>query len=306
MDAQSILVIDDSESAVARVRHVLETSGDGYRLLTARDGLDGFKVLVTSHIDLVVCDLVMSGMDGFKFLGLKRTRPDMSDIPVIMLTGASDIGEKVKALDGGAADYVTKPFHDAELLARVRVHLKVRALQAELREKNIRLEELSNTDGLTKLANRRHFMELAKVELMRAQRYDTPLSVVLIDLDHFKAVNDTYGHSAGDQVLTRVSEAIRRDLRQYDVAARYGGEELVLLLPQTDAHGAEAVAQRYRHTIEELVVSSDTNEVRITASFGVAAFPEHPAESIDLLLDRADAALYESKRQGRNRVTLAQ
>jgi diguanylate cyclase (GGDEF)-like protein len=107
-------------------------------------------------------------------------------------------------------------------------------------------------------------------------------------------------------VLVGVSEAIRRDLRQYDVAARYGGEELVLLLPQTDAHGAEAVAQRYRHTIEALVVSSDTNEVRITASFGVAAFPEHPAESIDLLLDLADAALYESKRQGRNRVTLAQ
>ena len=306
MDAQTILVIDDSESAVAQVRRVLETSGDGYRLLSARDGLDGFRVLVTSHVDLVVCDLVMEGMDGFKFLSLKRTRPDMADIPVIMLTGAADVGEKVKALDGGAADYVTKPFHDAELVARVRVHLKVRALQAELREKNLQLEELSNTDCLTKLANRRHFMEVAHVELMRAQRYRTPLAVVLIDLDEFKAINDTRGHLAGDQVLITVSEAIRRDLRQHDIAARYGGEELVLLLPQTDVRGAEAVAQRYRQTIEALVVGFGMDEIRVTASFGVAGFPDAAVSSIDTLLGRADAALYRSKHQGRNQVSVAE
>ena len=305
MDSPTLLVIDDSEAALAHVRRVLDQCPEEFKILTAKDGLDGFKVMVTTPIDLVVCDLVMEGMDGFKFLGLRRTRAELADIPVIMLTGAGEVAEKVKALEGGAADYLTKPFHDKELVARVRVHLKIRALQAELRDKNLKLEELSNTDGLTKLANRRHFLNVASVELMRSQRYGTPLACVLIDLDHFKSVNDTYGHLVGDRVLISVSEAIRRDLRQHDLGARYGGEELVLLLPHTNAAGAEAVAQRYRRTIEALQISHEDSNVQVTASLGVAAYPDHPVDRLEGLLALADAALYEAKAQGRNRVCVA-
>jgi len=306
MESATILIVEDSETAAAHVRRVLQEYSSGYRILTARDGLDGYKALVTTQVDLVLCDLVMQNMDGHKFLGLKRSRPELSDIPVIMLTGAGDVGEKVKALEGGAADYLTKPFHDAELVARVRVHLKIRALQAELRDKNARLEELSNTDSLTKLANRRHFLEVAGVELLRAQRYSTALACVMVDLDHFKDINDGYGHLAGDAVLCAVADALRGGLRQHDVAARYGGEELVMLLPHTDVHGAEAVAQRYRRAIEGLCVTHDGVELCVTASLGVAAYPEHPVSTLEELLARADAGLYAAKASGRNCVRIGE
>lgn len=306
MDNATILIVEDSETAAAHARRVLEECSSGYRILTAKDGLDGYKALVTTQVDLVLCDLVMQTMDGHKFLGLKRSRPELADVPVIMLTGAGEVSDKVRALEGGAADYLTKPFHDAELAARVRVHLKIRALQAELREKNQRLEELSNTDPLTKLANRRHFLEVAGVELLRAQRYATPLACVMLDLDHFKNINDGYGHLAGDAVLVAVAAALRGGLRQHDIAARYGGEELVLLLPHTDLHGAEAVAQRYRRTIEELCISHRGVELCVTASLGVAAFPDHAIGTLEDLLARADAGLYAAKEAGRNRVCVAE
>jgi two-component system cell cycle response regulator len=306
MQNPTILIIDDSDTAADHVRRVLQECSTGYRLITAKDGLDGYKVLVTTQVDLVLCDLVMQNMDGHKFLGLKRARPEFLDIPVIMLTSAAEVSEKVKALDGGAADYLTKPFHDAELVARVRVHLNIRALRAELREKNARLEELSTTDPLTKLANRRHFLDVAGVELLRAQRYSTPLACVMVDLDHFKNINDGYGHLAGDAVLGAAAEALRGGLRQHDLAARYGGDELVMLLPHTDVHGAEAVAQRYRRMIEELCVSHDGVELCITASLGVAAYPDEFVSTLEQLLARADAGLYAAKASGRNCVRIGE
>jgi diguanylate cyclase (GGDEF)-like protein len=197
---------------------------------------------------------MMPILDGFKLLNLKRTRPELQDIPVIMLTGAEDVSQKVKALENGAQDYLTKPFHDAELVARLDVHLQVRALQQELRLKNRQLEELSNTDGLTKLTNRRHLMELADIELLRAEQEAHPLAVVMLDVDHFKRVNDEHGHAMGDQALRAVSEVLSGDLRDSDVAARFGGEEFMLLLPNTDLEGARAVAERYRARIEALML----------------------------------------------------
>ena len=305
MTTANILIIDDSESATQAACRALASCGDAYRTVTAKDGLDGFKVLITSPVDLVLCDLMMKGMDGFKFLGLKRARPALGDIPVIMLTGAGAVTEKVKALDGGAADYLTKPFDDAELIARVRVHLKLRALQQELREKNEKLEELSNTDELTRLANRRHFMQVAEIELLRAKRYEHSLSCILIDLDHFKRVNDTYGHLAGDEVLRTVSSAIRSNVRQQDVAARYGGEELIIVLPETDVVGAEVVAERYRARIESLDIVYDGLQIAVTGSFGVATFPDCDVDRVAALIGAADSALYQAKEQGRNRVCLA-
>jgi diguanylate cyclase (GGDEF)-like protein len=252
MSEKTILIVDDSEAVRRHVQHVLDNSPKRFQTLIAKNGLEGFKIMVSRPVDLVLCDVMMPVLDGFKLLNLKRTRPELQDVPVIMLTAAEDVNQKVKALESGAQDYLTKPFHDAELVARVSVHVEVRTLQRELRLKNEQLELLSNTDGLTKLTNRRHFMELADIELLRADQERHCLAVVMLDIDHFKQVNDTHGHAMGDTALRAVAEVLNSDLRDMDVAARYGGEEFVLLLPDTDTNGAAAVAERYRSRIAAL------------------------------------------------------
>ncbi len=305
MPSTTILVIDDSQSAAQAVCNALESHDPDYQAIHSPSGLDGFKTLIAKNIDLVLCDLNMDGIDGFKFLGLKASRPELIDVPVIMLTSSSAVSEKVKALEGGAADYLTKPFDDAELIARVHVHLKVRTLQRELREKNERLEELSNTDELTKLRNRRHFMRVAAVELLRAERYQQPLSCILLDLDHFKKINDNYGHLAGDEVLRKAAGAILNELRQHDIAARYGGEELILLLPHTPLSGAQIAAERYRKRIRELEIHHENKRINVTVSSGVASYPHTTQGTLEELIEAADIALYEAKKSGRDRVCLA-
>jgi len=215
--------VDDSETLVGHVRRVLSERDPSFRFLTAANGLDGFKALLGNQVDLVLCDLWMPDMDGFKFLSFEADAGGVRRYPGHHVDRCQGRRREVKGLEAGASDYLTKPFDDEELLARVRVHLKIRGLQEELREKNARLEELSNTDGLTGLTNRRHFMELAAVELMRSKRYDTQLALVMVDIDHFKPVNDRFGHLVGDRALVSVAAMLTRDLRRHDIAARYGG-----------------------------------------------------------------------------------
>src|SRR3954469_8877189 len=192
-----ILVVDDSASIRSQIRGVLQQVEEFEEFLEAGDGLQAFKLMLDRHPDLVVCDLIMPVFDGLKFLALRATRPELANIPVIMLTAEGDANRKVEVFDQGASDYVTKPFNDRELLSRVRVHYRLKILQDELREANKRLESLADTDGLTALFNRRYFDALLLRELQRTARYKTPLGVVLLDLDHFKNINDTYGHVMG-------------------------------------------------------------------------------------------------------------
>jgi two-component system cell cycle response regulator len=301
----TVLIIDDSETVRQRVQQVLLGSHVATTVLFAKDGLEGFKMLLNNRIDLVLCDVVMPGIDGFKFLSLKKARTELLEVPVIMLAGtAGDVHAKVRGLESGASDYLTKPFDDEELVARCKVHLKIKALQDELREKNQRLEELSNTDGLTRVVNRRHLMELLDLEFTRARRYNSTLSFIMVDIDHFKNINDHYGHQVGDQALMAVALVLRQDLRRNDVVGRYGGEEFSLLLPETSADGARVVAERYRKRIEENRLSAEGDTVSLTASFGVAEVATD-MKDIDALVRRADAAMYQAKHQGRNRVVVA-
>ena len=302
---KSVLIIDDNDQMRAEVkRHLIESNlFDEY--YEAGDGVEGFKILLNREVDLILCDVVMPGIDGFKFLSMKKARAEFNEIPVIMLTGEEDVKLKIKGLEQGASDYITKPFDAGELVARVRVHYKIKVLQEELRANSRRLEELSNTDGLTRLYNRRYFMELLDLEFQRAQRYESKLAFVMMDIDHFKEFNDSYGHLLGDRILSEISQIFQENLRINDIIGRYGGEEFGLMMPETDLKGALVVAERYRKRIEDFTMVEADKPLKITISLGVACYPHPQIRTVDDLIRLADNALYEAKKYGRNRVEVA-
>lgn len=299
------LIIDDSEGVRNRLIEGLSSAQVFDRFITAEDGLEGFRKMRSEAVDLVLCDLDMPAFDGFKFLRMKCGDPSLSEVPVILLTGREDVDSKVRGLSAGASDYLTKPFDQLELIARVNVHMNLKRLRDELREKNEELERLARTDELTGVANRRYLMECLEQEFARSQRYQRPFSLLMADLDHFKRINDSYGHQVGDDVLVRTAAAMRSTLRQNDIVGRYGGEEFALMLPETEVEGALTVAERCRQMIEELVVEVQGVRVPVTASLGLATNPSASIASVDALMRVADGALYEAKRAGRNRVVAA-
>lgn len=300
--ATSILIIDDSDTIREQIIQTLMRFGVFDRYLEAGDGIEAFKTLLGTQVDLVLCDLEMPRMDGFKFLAMVKTREELRDIPIIMLTGREDRELKIRGLEQGACDYVTKPFDPGELMARVKVQLKIKMLQDELKKSNDLLKRLSNTDHLTQLYNRRYMMEVLEREIQRSQRKSSPISMVLMDIDHFKRVNDQYGHQDGDCVLSSIAHLAKEGLRSYDVAVRYGGEEFVLVLPETSHEEAIMVAERLRMKVEQQTFSGDLKDLRLTISMGVATYLSPSMTSIEDLIREADAALYRAKQGGRNRV----
>jgi two-component system cell cycle response regulator len=300
-----ILIIDDSKAIRQLILKTLNRTDLFDECFEAVNGLDGFNVLLNEKIDIVLCDVEMPGMDGFKFLGMVNSQQEMQNIPVLLLTGHEDMATKIRGLEQGASDYVTKPFSPEELLARVKIHLKIKMLQDHLKESNQLLRKLSQTDPLTELHNRRHMMTTMEVEFDRSQRAGSPFAFLMIDLDHFKRVNDTYGHQQGDIVLKKTSKEIQRQLRQYDSAARFGGEEFALLFPETSRDEALLVAERLRQSIASMQFTDSLAELKITASLGVAAMPHNNIHSIEDLIRLADDALYVAKSNGRNRVESA-
>ena len=305
--AGRILIVDDNALIRSEIKAVLMKDGSFSHFMEAADGLTAFKTIMETPPDLVLCDLVMPGFDGLKFLGLKASRKELEQIPVIILTAEDDLDRKAEILERGAQDYVTKPFHEKELLARVRIHTKLKLLQDELREKNDLLETLSVTDVLTGLANRRRLMTRLEEEVARARRYKTPLSVVMMDIDHFKQVNDVHGHAMGDEVLRNIGTMLKAGVRTTDLAARYGGEELTLVLPHTDIPAALQVAENMRERFADLEHRLDGVTVKKTVSMGVASRDgQGDMPSAEDLLKHADEALYRAKQGGRNRVEVAE
>ena len=303
--ADSVLIIDDSEAVREKIIKTLESRDLFSRFYQAEDGLEGFKKLLASPVDIILCDLEMPRMDGFKFLGMLKGRPEVSDTPVIILTGNDDRELKIKGLEQGACDFITKPFDPEELVARMRVHLKIKHLQDDLKRSNELLLELSNTDHLTGLINRRFLKEALHKEVQRARRKDGQVALLLLDIDHFKRVNDTHGHLQGDVVLQKVALHIQKELRSYDTAARYGGEEFVAVLPDTSLKEAFNVADRIRLSVQGMRFAGSLSNEQVTVSLGVALFPSPCFDDIDGLLRAADEALYQAKERGRNRVIIS-
>lgn len=299
---ESVLIIDDSEAIRERIIKALEPFELFTRYHEAEDGLDGFKQLLSEPVDIVLCDLEMPRIDGFKFLNMIKSRPELADVPVILLTGVDDRERKIKGLEQGASDYVTKPFDPEELVARVKIHLKIKQLQDNLRRSNELLLELSNTDYLTGLFNRRYLMKELEKEFQRCRRKGSNLALIILDVDHFKLVNDAHGHLQGDIVLHKLAQQLQKELRSYDVAARYGGEEFIAILPDATLAEALFVAERVRSSVQALTFNGELHALSITVSQGVADVKLPGCHSVDTLIKLADDALYRAKSSGRNQV----
>ncbi|WP_163865393.1 diguanylate cyclase [Myxococcus eversor] len=321
LSGRTVLIVDDDPAHVAHVREGLAPRG--YVFKEAHDGTQALSAIREARPDLILMDVEMPGLGGVEVCRIIKANSGEEGfgfIPVILMTARQAAG-KVEGLELGADDYLVKPFDMLELSARVKSMLRLKALQDALVEKNRELDKankelarrreellaLSRTDALTGLFNRRCFEERLGDEFARSRRYQSPLSLVMLDIDHFKRINDTFGHPFGDQVLKAVAQTTRSRLREVDVLARYGGEEFIALLPETGTADALRVCERVREAIAELRVEhvgvdGKRQEVRLTASLGVATVPSADLESSEALLRAADAALYGAKGAGRNRV----
>ncbi len=315
--ASKILVVDDSRTQLVWLVQVLER--EGYAVSSAADGKEAIRKVRSDPPDLVLLDMILPDMDGLEVLRIVKARPENEFIPVIILSVKSDLDSKVKGLRIGADDFLAKPFAEAEILARCAAMLRIKHLQERLHDMQRKLEEQSITDALTGLKNRRLFDERLHEEFRRAQRYGDYLSLIMIDLDHFKQVNDRFGHPAGDAVLREVGSLIRASIRDPDICARYGGEEFAVILPKTHMSGALAVAERIWREIgtkeyavppsaqaPATVEAGAPRTAQVTASVGIAFYPSKDINSGELLVRFADQALYEAKRAGRNTICLYQ
>ncbi len=301
-----ILIVDDSITIREYIKEALsQTSDTSWHFFEAENGREALDAVHREKIDLVLCDVMMPEMDGFAFLERMKEEPDLSDLPVIMLTAVDAVEKKVRGLQAGASDYLVKPLDESELVARVQVQLKIKQLQDKLKKADERHRKLSITDYLTKIYNRRHFMQILSREFDRARRYDQPLSLIILDIDHFKLVNDEFGHQQGDRILVELARLLKNNIRSHDIIARYGGEEFVVLLPGIDVGDAETVADKLRGLVEQRRFSGVGGR-KITVSMGVCSYPGRRVITIDDLIARADKGLYGAKRKGRNRVVVYQ
>jgi two-component system, cell cycle response regulator len=305
-----ILVVDDVPDNVEILDARLASRG--YEIVTAANGEEALERVRENPPHLILLDVMMPGMDGHEVARRIKDDTRLPFIPIILVTALTEADDVVQGLESGADDHISKPFNFRELEARVRAMLRIKRLQDELDLKNRQLEDanqrlkkLSITDGLTELFNHRHVHELLHDEFERTLRSADPLSVAMIDLDRFKQVNDTYGHPTGDVILYETARIIRQTAREIDMVGRYGGEEFIALLPGTDEEAACAFAERVRARVEENVFRDGATEVRMTMSAGVASFPGEGIDTPEVLLKAADAALYEAKESGRNRVVRA-
>jgi two-component system, cell cycle response regulator len=297
-----VLVADDSRIYRKLVEQAL--SAKQYEVMLAKSGQEAIDLFAQHEPSLVITDWQMPDLTGIQLCEHIRNHPGKSYTYVIILTGMTEKHDLIKGLAAGADDYLTKPFDSDELLARVGVGRRIVELHRQLEAKNVLLKELALTDSLTGLPNRRAVEDWSTRQLSGALRYGFTFHVVLADLDHFKTVNDTYGHEAGDTVLKKFSEILKGNSRRSDICGRVGGEEFLFVLTHTTQANAKIVIERIRQQLEATEFDFDGNTLRITASFGLASFEGTQTADFSRLVSQADAALYTAKRSGRNRLEI--
>ena len=291
-----IVIADDSLVVRTLLRRQLEEHG--HVVVEAVDGEDALRVCREELPDVVLLDVEMPKLDGHGVLAALRADPALADTPVVFLTARTTTEDVVEGLRLGAHDYLRKPFEPAELLARVSAAYRVKSLQDELRQRNAELDAMSRTDALTGLPNRRHLQEHLVATGSAARRHGQHVGILMVDVDHFKRVNDKVGHDGGDRVLRAVASRVSAACRTEDVAGRWGGEEFLIVAPLTDREGVESLGERVRSGVAASPVQVGAEHLDVTVSVGAASGDG----DIDVLVRQADAALYEAKAAGRDRV----
>ncbi len=322
-----ILIVDDYEDNLYVASLVL--SRDNHEIITATSGREAIKKAETELPDVVLLDIQMPEIDGFEVCKRLKSNELTRKIPVVFLTAKYKDSESLaKGLELGAEDYIVKPFNNPELRARVNVMARLKSQMDELASKNQELarlneelegknkalleaqnalQELAITDPLTGLHNRRYFTERLHEEFLLTQREKHSITLMILDIDHFKRINDTYGHQGGDQVLTEFATILKKNVRQHEIVARYGGEEFIIAMFHIDDSAVRTISERIRVDVEQHVFEFGDQQLHVTCSIGVASYPTvcQDDASLDALVREADTALYHAKETGRNRVVCA-
>lgn len=298
--APLILIVDDHPDNVEVLQVRLEALG--YRTMTAPDGESALRIVAETPPDLILLDVMMPNMDGNEVARRIKADKSLPFIPIIMQTALDTTQSKVIGLDSGADDYITKPINYAELQARMSASLRVKSLQDEVAAKNAELEQKAITDALTGVFNRRHLDERLDEMFEHSCRLHEPLSLLMFDLDHFKNVNDTHGHQAGDVVLAQFAQLLKHAARDIDRIGRYGGEEFMVLLPGTVADAGVTFADRVRQEVEAHQFEYEGGALKCTVSVGISGWPNPRVRNRQDLVKCADDALYVAKSIGRNAV----
>ena len=302
-DSFPVLIAEDNPVA----RRLLEKNltKAGHTVVAANNGKEAFELFKKDFFPIVLTDWMMPEMDGVELCRALRNYNTPGYVFIVFLTSKDTKEDIIAALEAGADDYLTKPFHQAELIARLKTGKRILHLEQSLKKANDDIKLLSISDPLTGCFNRGYLMTRLPEEISRAGRYNHPLSLIMSDIDHFKRINDTYGHIVGDTVLKGYVDRINKTIRhEIDWVARYGGEEFVVVLSETDQDGAMAVAERLRKSLEADEFDADGKKISITSSFGVSTLvpSDETISSAEALFREADTYLYQAKKDGRNRV----
>lgn len=308
MAKAKILLVEDSKTQAGLVRDFLEKTG--YEVIWAENGKSAIKTAKTMSVDIILLDLMLPDISGNEVCRWLKLNENTRGIPIIMLTAKDAITDKVAGLEAGADDYLPKPYNEIELNARIYASLRTKALQDELRQKNRQLEDLLKqveimaiTDQLTGIYNRRRLVTILEKEFRRTVRYKSPLTCLMMDIDHFKRINDKFSHHTGDMVIKETAQIITECAREIDTVARWGGEEFIALFPQTKKEDALQSAVRIIKKVSEHKFPEISNE-QITISIGIASVPDPSIDTEEKLIHASDMALYEAKKNGRNRAEL--
>ena len=299
-----VVVADDDRTTRELVAGLLRKHG--MRVEAVESGKHALDHASKGGVDLVLLDVVMPGLDGVETCRLLKGLAQDAFLPVVLLTSRGDVESRVQGLRIGADDYITKPFDERELVARVEAMLRIKRAHDEVAEARKRLEDLSVLDELTGLFNFRYLHTRLAEEFKRAERYRDPLACAMIDVDSLARVNEAHRPEAGDLVLREVSTRVKAALREVDVLARYGGDELLVVLPSTHFSGALTVADRMWRSVGAAPIDVGTASVRVTVSIGIALYPSRDIRNKDQLLASAENALAEAKQSGRDRICVFQ
>ncbi|MBE9117928.1 diguanylate cyclase [Lusitaniella coriacea LEGE 07157] len=320
---EDILVVDDTPANLNLLTQML--SERGYTVRVAPNGHLALKSIRSCQPSLILLDIKMPDLTGYQVCARLKIDEATRDIPIIFISALDEVIDKVKAFEMGAVDYITKPFEPVEVLARIKSQLRLRSLQLQLQQQNLRFQQeikerhkaeaklqkanlkltrLANSDGLTQVANRRLFNIILSLEWVKLRQAGRPLGLVLCDVDYFKSYNDIYGHLAGDDCLRQIASSLRRAVKQPNaLVARYGGEEFAILLPNNSIAQAVRVAESIRDRVRQLSIPHKGSQVSqyVTISLGVSSMIPVPHKAPELLIDSADRRLYAAKQSGRDR-----